>query len=89
MDYHSIFLCILCIKDHMIINKVDIFILYRQKAILCRVGEVLLILLIMITVLLLIINPTKIHLVHNRKENYQFDHIPFNLKSIRMKFLLR
>ena len=38
-------------------------------------------------VFLVIMNPTEFRLVHNDKKNRHYDHIPFNLKGIRNRFL--
>ena len=43
--------------------------------------------MVMMTVLLLNMNPMEFNLVHNQNENCHHDHIPFNLKGIRNIFL--
>ena len=42
----------------------------------------------LVTVFLLIMNPTEFQYVHNQKENRHYDHLPFNLKDIRNSLFL-
>ena len=42
---------------------------------------------IVVTVFLLIMNQTEVRLVHNQKENCDYDRIPVNLKGIRNRFI--
>ena len=42
--------------------------------------------MIVVTVFILIINPTEISRVHNQKENRHYDQFSFNLKEIRNMF---
>ena len=43
--------------------------------------------MIVVTVILSIFNQIEFNLAHNRKDNSHYDHIPFNLKEIRNKYL--
>ena len=43
--------------------------------------------MIVVTVFILIMNPTEFRLVHNQKENSHYDHIPINLKVFGNLFL--
>ena len=45
--------------------------------------------MIVVTVFLQIMNPTEFRLVHNQKENCHYDHIPFNFKVNRKRFLYK
>ena len=44
--------------------------------------------MIVARIILLIMNPSDVHLVHNYKEICHHDHIPFNMKGIINLFLL-